>query len=577
MKRFWLIFAVGVLLFLPSLRGGFLLDDFYYLGAVEGRYPEHDTARSLFTFFVGDPEATARLAAEGTYPWWIDETIRSRLLRPLPDLLLRADHALWGRNPLGYHLHSLLWWAATLSACGLVFRRALPGAVGLLAFLLFALDDSHTMPVAWIANRNALVAAAAVMFGLWAWIRWREDRWTAGRILAPACFLVGLAGGELALAALAYVLAYELWGAPAGSGRVRRPGLVWLVVLGIAYVLVYRGLGYGGSGSGLYLHPLEDPLGFLSGALTRVPTLIGAAVTGFSADLWFAAPQLRSAQVAVGCGAALALGFVLRGFWSGLDEQTRRTLRWLLVGSALSLLPVAATFPSDRMLLVPGLGIAAALSVVLLRARSWWRGRRRRPAALVIGLLAIGHLVLAPAIALHLQSMLATQSAASLDLAASDEVAACAGKEAILVAAPDHIVGLYLPLLIEHQGLPMPRSWRVLSLARCDQTLRRAGPRTLELETAPGEAMMNSAFETLYRGPDRPLRPGAVLDRGLFRAEIQAANGQGPTRVAFHFDRDLDDPQLCFLVWRDGRLVELDADDWENPLSILRTLGPAGF
>jgi len=58
-----IVIAVGLLLFLPSLRVGFLLDDFYYLGAVEGRFPQHDTARSLFPFFINDEEA-AQLSGE---------------------------------------------------------------------------------------------------------------------------------------------------------------------------------------------------------------------------------------------------------------------------------------------------------------------------------------------------------------------------------------------------------------------------------------------------------------------------------------------------------------------------------
>ena len=125
-----IIVIAGMLLFLPSLRVGFLLDDFYYLGAIEGRFPDHDTGRSLFTFFINDEAETARIARDGGYPWWIDEGVRSQIFRPLSDLLLRIDHALFGRSPLGYHLHSLVWWAATLIACALLFRRVLPRAVG---------------------------------------------------------------------------------------------------------------------------------------------------------------------------------------------------------------------------------------------------------------------------------------------------------------------------------------------------------------------------------------------------------------------------------------------------------------
>ncbi len=129
-----IILIVGLLLFVPSLWADFLLDDFYYLGAIEGRFPEHDTNRSLFTFFINDEEATGVIAGQGGYPWWIDERVRGETFRPLADLLIRADYSRHGKTAFGYHLHSIAWWAATLLACGLVFRRALPGVIGALLY-----------------------------------------------------------------------------------------------------------------------------------------------------------------------------------------------------------------------------------------------------------------------------------------------------------------------------------------------------------------------------------------------------------------------------------------------------------
>jgi len=38
------------------------------------------------------------------------------------------DHTLFGRNPVGWHVHSLLWWGAFLVGAGFLYRRLLPGA-----------------------------------------------------------------------------------------------------------------------------------------------------------------------------------------------------------------------------------------------------------------------------------------------------------------------------------------------------------------------------------------------------------------------------------------------------------------
>ncbi len=433
------------------------------------------------------------------------------------------------------------------------------------------------MPVTWIANRNALVALAPMLFGLWAWIRWCEDGWRPGRLLALVGIVIGMAGGELGLAVLAYFVAYGLLGVCANGFRSRLVRLAPIVGLGAAYVLFYRLLGYSSSGSGVYHNPWQEPAGFLGAVATGVPTLLASGIAGFSADFWFTVPSLRPAQVVVGCIAAVGLLVVLRACWPQLDDSIRRGLRWLLTGSALSLIPVTAVFPSDRMLLVPGIGLTAALATVLVQAFRSWQSRRRWWLIVVGGFLAVVHLLLAPLFTIGLQTLLIRHSRQSLELAASPVVFDAGGKETVLIFAPDHVVSLYLPLMIDHLEGPAPRSWRPLSIAPYDHWLRRTEPRTLELEVAEGGVMLHSVFEELYRNPENQLAPGTYVDRRMLRAEIQAANDRSPTRVAFHFDRDLSDPMLCFLVWQDGELRSADLPAVGEEVFLRRTLGPGGF
>jgi hypothetical protein len=574
---FVIILLLGILLHLPSFQFGFLLDDYLLLGIIEGDFAAWGTERSPFSFFVGDAEETARIASVGGYPWWIDDGIKIKGARPLSQWLLRVDLALSGRTAPGYHLHSLLWWLAALWVCGLVLRRALPGGTGTLALLLFALDAGHVLPAGWIANRNALVALTPVLLALWAHIRWREEGWRTGRLVAGAGMIIGLLGGELAVAAISYLVAYELFGAPVRGMRDRAAGLAPIAILVAAYLLIYRLLGYGAAGSGLYIDPGQDPIGYLAAAATRIPALLAGGIAGFSADFWYFAPATRPVLIAVGSVAALGLLALIRSLWSRLDEPIRRGLRWLLAGSALSLPVVATTFPADRMLLVPGIGLLAAVAAVLNQA---WRSRRARRRWWLIapaGLLAAIHLALAPFFALLIQAAVSQQSHASLNLASSPAVREAQGKETVILLAPDHVVGLYLPLIVHHLAGPAPLSWRPLSLAPYDHRLRRSGPMTLELEVVEGGVMMRSIFEELYRDRRHPLLPGASLDRGLFRAEILAGTDAGPTCVAFHFDRDLDDPSLRFLIWLDGELKRAILPAVGDETIITRTLGPAGF
>jgi hypothetical protein len=443
--------------------------------------------------------------------------------------------------------------------------------------VLFAVNEAHVLPVAWISNRNALVATVPMLFGLCAWIRWVEDGWRAGRILAPLGIVIGMAGSELGLAVLSYFVAYALLGARAIGVRARLTRLAPFAGLGLAYVLTYRLLGFDGSGSGAYQEPVQDPVGFLGGVVTAVPTLLASGIAGFSADFWFVAASLRPAQVVAGGMATLGFIAVLRAIWTHLDDSIRLGLRWLLTGSALSFIPVSAVFPSDRMLLVPGIGLSAALAAVLVHAYRSWRTRRRRWLVVVGGYLAVVHLLLAPVLTVYIQTVMIKNSRQSLDLAASPVVVEAGGKEAILIFAPDHVVSLYMPQIIGHLEGPAPRSWRPLSIAPYDHWLRRTGPRTLELEVVDGGVLLRSVFEEVYREPTSQLTPGTIVDRGLLRAEILDANRRGPTRVAFHFDRDLSDPTLYFLVWDDGGLLRTDPPAVGKEVLLKRSLGPGGF
>ena len=71
------------------------------------------------------------------------------------------------------HLQSLAWYLLLLWACALLLRRALPSLWGP-ALLVYSIDPTHAVTVAWLANRNALVAAACAAWGLVAHLRYRE-------------------------------------------------------------------------------------------------------------------------------------------------------------------------------------------------------------------------------------------------------------------------------------------------------------------------------------------------------------------------------------------------------------------
>jgi len=513
-----------------------------------------------FGFVSGDVEANAAFIADGQLPWWTATELKLNFWRPLSSALMVLDHSVLGRAPLGHHLHSIAWYLALVAGAWAVLRRALPGSLAALALVLFAVDDAHWLPTAWVANRNALVAAVPGLFGVAAHLRWREGGWAPGRLLSPLLMAIALTGGEAALGAFAYLAAYEGLAAPGGRGE-RLRALAPAVAVGGVWAFFYKLWGFGSAGSGLYLDPTRETGAYLLAASSRAPALIGSALGGLPSDLWFFAPPVRPALAGFGF-VTMVLAFGLgRRLWPTLDPEARRGLTWLAGGGLLSLAPVLATFPLDRLLLLPSLGSAALVAAVLsycwrlLRGWATSSGNQRLQGLFALPVIAV-HLVLAPLVWLgmswtfHRLSGVAAEAVASVEL----DPARTSEQYVITLASSDPALAIYLPMQAVVDGLPMPKAWHTLSMARGDHAITRTAPDAFELAPVEG-AMTASAFEALYRSPDLAFAPGDVIESAPLTVEILEVEGGLPARARFSFDGlALEDPSLALLEWRDGAL-----------------------
>jgi tetratricopeptide (TPR) repeat protein len=112
---------------------------------------------------------------------------------PLAWLTLGLDYVVWGMNPLGYHLTSLLWHAANALlvwlVAGRLLRRAWPeagaGALRLgagAAALFFALHPLRVESVAWATERRDLVSGFFYLATVLAWLVMVERAGAARRL-----------------------------------------------------------------------------------------------------------------------------------------------------------------------------------------------------------------------------------------------------------------------------------------------------------------------------------------------------------------------------------------------------------
>jgi hypothetical protein len=537
---------LGMVVALPSLFAGFFIDDYLHLLTLERKYDIAEPL-DLFRFATGDPDETRRHIEDGPLPWFMWPHISLHFFRPLSSASMYFDSAVFGRIAPLFHLHSVLWYGALVLAAGLVFRKVLSPWAAVIAAVLFALDEAHIIPAVWWSNRNALVAAAPALFGLWAHMCWREDGWRPGLPLSLAGYALGFLGAEVALGVMPFVGMYEIiWRRDAPAKRFG--ALLPAALLSIGYLVYYKLNGFGTYGSGIYIDPISEWRDFLWYAPGRLLMLWANQFATLPIEAPIGAVWLEPPLIAESVGVLLITGGLLYAVWPRLDARDRRALAFLLAGAALSTVPALATFPSGRLMTVPSLGSAAALGVLLHHA---WLHRRElrlaRVAAVAIVLLHIvGPAVLWATVPFGLRLIDARGQQAADAIAAAIPVEGI--EETILVALnpPDPYAAMYSDMLRIYNGQRKSAAWYFLTMDPFDHEVERIDEHTLELRVIGGE-MLTTIFERLVRNRHHPLLPGETLRFRDFRAEILSIGEWGPSRVRFVFERSLDDPKLVLL------------------------------
>jgi hypothetical protein len=555
----WLLALAAVALTLPALGIGWQLDD-HFQRLVMLRTAETDiSSEEAFSVLDGDVELNRLYLDLGYLPWWTPEDFRLAFFRPLALATTRLDYELWpGSAPL-MHLHSLLWFAALVGAAAVLYRRLLePAWVGGLAALLYAIDDAHGSPAAWLANRNALLAT---LFGILCLLA--HDY--------PLLLALGLASAEAALATTAYLLAYALF---IESGKPRLRSLLPYLPVLLAWATAYRLGGYGASSSGLYLDPLRSPLAYARALLERAPFSLMGQWTPIPAELGSLPPpevSLPSWLLAVALVTLVALA-LLPVLWRD------RGARFWGLGMLLSLLPISATFPSNRLLAFVGLGAMGLLArffqlTLTTRDRSRHSGPRFRLG--VARALVATHLVLAPL--LLLLGPVAIRQLGEPMLIAAESLGSdprLAEQDLIIANAPDYLMFVTnLPTLQALNGRPLPRRLRALSIGPTAVRLTRTGEAALRVDLERG--LFGGPLGRLFRDAEDPLRIGSTVHVAGLEIEVLALASDGsPAALEYRFEKPLDDPSLHWVRWQDGRYVEFEPPAVGRAQSLAKAVGP---
>lgn len=544
MGKRWAPMLVALLVAASGLTAGASLDDWMHHAIV------HDQLVSrawwdLFNFADGHPETMRELIARGPFPWFTLPELKLRFFRPLSSVLLEFDTLVFEDALWLAHVHSTLWYLALVALCHALYRRLVP-AVALFAAVLFALDDSHTMPVIWLANRNSIISVLFAWLGLWAHLRWREDAWKPGAPLSWLAYVTALLAGETGIAAMAYVVAYELIGRR-DAVRTRVLSLAPAVSVVVGFTLLYKALGMGASGSATYIDPGSEPLTFLANAPTRFLANLGGQSSGFIADLWLFLPQFRPHLVVLGVIALVVWPLAWKR-WAPREEGPRRTLWWLALGAGFAVIPPLATFPATRLMIAPSLGLMAVVGTLLTAA---WKdtGVRRGLGVFWLGFAFMLQPVVTWLTMPNTFRFIAEQTTAAVFAANVKE-----GERVVIVTTSDFAPAIYgVPVLLEEKR-PIPRTWQVWSMAPLAHRLTRLTEREFTL-TALGGQMAQSVFEQNFRGPNtRPLAVGDEVRLEGQVVRVTAVEEGAPTSI--HIELLLPPEAFHFVKWTERGLLE---------------------
>ncbi len=202
------VMAVTCLVFLPTLGNGFVYWDDHLVLLQNYDYRGFDWDRIRWMF-------TTRLMCH---------------FQPLTWLTYALDYTLWGMEPWGYHLTSLLFHVATAGTFFWVARHLLYRAMGPwgsgagvalavaagLATLVFSIHPLRVESVAWATERRDVTSGLFMMIALAAYLRASSRpaparyRWLAASLTAYGLSLMGKAMGMTLPLVLVALDAYPL-------------------------------------------------------------------------------------------------------------------------------------------------------------------------------------------------------------------------------------------------------------------------------------------------------------------------------------------------------------------------------
>jgi hypothetical protein len=585
-----LVVLIGLALFSPSLSTGYFLDDHLHNAMLAGNYPVPRKAWNLYDFM--QPAELPILRDRGIVPWWGDSQLTIRFLRPLASLLRYAGYTVWGRRAVWEHVVSLSVWTALVVASFRFMRAFLPKNAAVLATAMLAWAPAHAVPLAWIANREALLSLLFGVVGLTAQRRAVIGGVRVQHAVAFVAFVLALASGEYAVALGGYATLLPLFAWVHASKRDRIVAALTFLAPMTAYLVLRRLGGFGARATGFYHDPFSEPFAFVAAMPARLLMLLSEA--WFSLDAHTLSETIHPLALCALLAAMLLLAYPIMQLVRQAAPQAFAEQLWLLASAVLALVPATCVVPTPRVVGAALLGLTPLLAhgLVLgfsdsparlanasaatdvqefasLQRGHAWRIGPSRVTELALVLVAFFQLVHAPLVSvfasygLQVRAQNFMRNARSFARQLPQDVATA---DTSIVMLRANGAPFFLAFALNTRSNP-PR--HLGTLAETNHVLvRRVAVNTLEVRTALDQSLVPLGSQNLFRADCSQFKVGEVYRSAGFAVTIAEVGRVGPTRVVVEVDATLDPYRLRFGAEREGALDALALPEIGNAMPL---------
>lgn len=175
-----------------------------------------------------------------TDAWFHEKAIE--LYRPWQSFTYYIDYQLWEVNPLGYHLHNLLVFAAAILCINIFLQQI--GFSKVWAFALTWFYSAHYLfahTVSWVPARGDLYLVLFGISSLTFFLRYVQNENAKHLLVASFLFFFALLAKETAIVLIPVVILFQ-WEAAgftiANLRKIRLAWMLWLLIPVVVYLLM---------------------------------------------------------------------------------------------------------------------------------------------------------------------------------------------------------------------------------------------------------------------------------------------------------------------------------------------------